>query len=78
MTHNFFVCNCGKHGCIFCDGGLGWCKTCNGFEGTLTTDCCGVWLYQSTLEIDIYKRGLDFLDTLGWIYPEAIRHAINL
>lgn len=28
-------------GCMFCQGGLRHCTVCGGFEGTLTTDCCG-------------------------------------
>jgi len=45
---------------MFCDGGLGHCTVCGGFEGTLTTDCCGRELTEREKD-EIYKMGtLDF------------------
>lgn len=62
MKHTWYECH-GKHespGCMFCDGGLGACTVCNGFEGTLTTDCCGRKMTEDE-ERRVYKEGtLDF------------------
>lgn len=54
--------NCSNSYCSICEGGLGACSVCGGFEGTLTTDCCGRRITQ--LEEDqIYRQGrLDFRD----------------
>lgn len=58
--HTWVECNCNTPGCMFCDGGLGACTVCGGFEGTLTTECCGRQL-TSEEEDRIYKQGnLDF------------------
>ncbi len=61
VGHSFYKCarqNC--YPCQFCDGGLGWCTVCNGFEGTLTTECCGRKITPEE-EHAIYKTGtLDF------------------
>ena len=60
MKHVFFNCHCNESGCQFCDGGLSWCTTCNGFEGSLTTECCGRHITLDE-EDRIYKDGnLDF------------------
>ena len=66
MKHKFYKCPPGEHenedyysGCLFCDGGLCHCTICNGFEGTLTTDCCGHHLNEHIREA-IYSGGLDF------------------
>lgn len=39
--HSYFECKCQSPGCMFCDGGLGWCTVCGGFEGTLSHECPG-------------------------------------
>jgi hypothetical protein len=59
---------------MFCDGGLGYCAVCGGFEGTLTTDCCGRKLTPNE-EDRIYRKGnLDFKDG-KWVdtpnYPRS-------
>lgn len=60
MKHKFHECTCNKKGCMFCDGGLGLCDVCNGFEGTLTTDCCGRRITPEEEEA-IYTEGtLDY------------------
>ncbi len=60
MKHIFHKCSCDKVGCMFCDGGLSHCTVCNGFEGTLTTDCCGRRLTPEEEEA-IYTMGhLDY------------------
>ena len=58
--HVWYKCNCGE--CYFCRSELTYCVVCRGFEGTLTTDCCGRLLTQEE-ENKIYKEGtLDFRD----------------
>ncbi|KKN70939.1 hypothetical protein LCGC14_0425410 [marine sediment metagenome] len=62
MKHKLFECACSELNCQFCAGGLGLCTVCGGFEGTLTTDCCGQKL-TSKEEAQIYEHGvLDFKD----------------
>jgi hypothetical protein len=34
---------------MFCDGGLGWCVVCGGFEGQLLSTCPGHKLNEETL-----------------------------
>ena len=60
--HIWYKCDCYEVGCQFCDGGLGACTVCGGFEGTLTTECPGVRITPEQ-EDRIYKIGnLDFRD----------------
>lgn len=59
--HLYFVCNCNRHGCQFCDGGLASCVICNGFEGTLPRNCPGIELTPMQRE-QIYRGELDFKD----------------
>lgn len=61
MKHTRYICHCsGERPCQFCDGGLFACTVCGGFEGTLTTDCCGRKLTEDE-ERRIYHSGtLDF------------------
>ncbi len=67
MKHTWYECNCHQTGCMFCDGGLGHCTVCNGFEGTLTTDCCGRKITEDE-EDAIYKKGtLDFVNG-EWVH----------
>ena len=62
MEHKWHECNCSEAGCMFCVGGLGACDVCKGFEGTLTTDCCGRPITKEE-EHKIYKEGtLDFIN----------------
>ena len=52
---------------MFCDGGLFHCTICNGFEGSLTTDCCGRKITPEE-EDKIYKKGtLDFVNG-EWVH----------
>lgn len=56
----WYVCSSTCTGCQFCRGGLAHCIVCHGFEGTLTTECCGRKLTEEE-EDKIYKQGtLDF------------------
>jgi hypothetical protein len=59
IEHTWYKCTCGEAGCMFCDGGLGSCTVCNGFEGTLTEECCGFRLDEHVLEA-VYKGGLNY------------------
>lgn len=57
--------------CMFCEGGLGLCTVCKGFEGQLTTDCCGRKLDQGILD-EVYVNGLDYIDG-HWVYKERYK-----
>lgn len=58
--HKWYECNCGE--CYFCRSELSCCEVCGGFEGTLTTHCCGRKLTPDE-ERKIYNLGtLDFRD----------------
>lgn len=61
MEHTWYECKCGHVGCQFCDGGLGHCTVCKGFEGTLTTDCTDKKLSEQTLNA-VWKGYIDFKD----------------
>lgn len=61
MEHTWYECKCGRTGCQFCDGGLGHCTVCKGFEGTLTTDCTGKKLSEPTLDA-VWKGYIDFVN----------------
>lgn len=68
--HTYYKCerrDC--YPCQFCEGGLSWCVVCNGFEGSLTTDCCGRKITDEE-EDRIYKQGtLDF-KAGQWVSPD--------
>ena len=72
MKHVFYECGgkCQEDGhCQYCDGGLAWCTTCGGAEGSLTTDCPGRKITADE-EDAIYKTGLlDYRDGQGWVNP---------
>lgn len=58
MPHKWHECHCGD--CYFCRSELTCCDVCGGFEGTLTTDCCGRRITKEE-EHRIYNLGtLDF------------------
>ena len=57
--HTWFECDCHRVGCQFCDGGLGACTVCGGFEGSLATECPGKRLSDKTLDA-IWKGYIDF------------------
>lgn len=62
IEHTWHKCNCDNVSCMFCVGGLGACDVCRGFEGTLTTHCCGRPITKKE-EKRIYEIGdLDFRD----------------
>jgi len=61
--HTWYKCTqpCHKPHCMFCEGGLGWCTACDGFEGSLPTHCPGRKIGESDQQL-IYKSTLDFRD----------------
>lgn len=69
-AHKYYKCpgTC-EYGCQFCDGGLGFCEVCNGFEGTLPSECPGTPMkpWQSS---GVWKGVLDFHDG-KWHYGYA-------
>lgn len=69
--HVWFECECNQTGCMFCDGGLGSCTVCGGFEGTLTHECCGYALDEHTLNA-VYKGGLDYVHGKWVVAPKHI------
>ena len=66
--HTWYECKCNKTGCMFCDGGLGACTVCGGFEGTLSTECAGRELHPNTLNA-IWKGHIDYRDG-RWVTGE--------
>lgn len=66
QNHTWHECDCHQPGCMFCDGALGLCTVCDGFEGTLTTHCCNRQLSQEEKD-EIYKGNRDFVNG-GWVY----------
>jgi len=61
MKHTFYKCKPNCLGCQFCEGGLGYCTTCGGFEGQLTTDCAGHKLNEKILD-RVWKGFYNFKD----------------
>ncbi len=61
--HKWFKCPsaCDLSYCAFCRGGLALCTVCGGFEGTLTTECCGRALTKAEEEAIYSERSLDFI-----------------
>ena len=47
--------------CPICDGGLGVCTVCGGFEGSLTTECLGRRMTEAEQD-DVYACVVDFID----------------
>lgn len=68
MEHIWYKCTCNEINCMFCEGGLGSCTVCGGFEGTLTKECCGHRLDSFILDA-IYKGGLNYISN-EWIVQE--------
>jgi len=72
--HTKYECKCTKEFCQFCDGGLFACTVCGGFEGTLTTECCGRKLTKEEEDRIYNKADLDFKDG-KWVnepnYPRS-------
>jgi len=72
MKHTEYVCK-GNHNypdCMFCDGGLFSCTLCNGFEGTLTTDCPLSPMSQKQSNA-VYAGTLDYREGKGWVIPDG-------
>lgn len=72
--HTFYECTCNHVGCQFCDGGLGWCTVCDGFEGTLPTECPGRKITEEEAA-KIYKwKSLDFING-EWVEKLAVQQS---
>lgn len=56
--------------CGFCNGGLFFCVTCKGAEGSLTTDCPGERM-SPEVERRVLCGQLDYTTTLGWHEPAS-------
>lgn len=69
--HTWYECGCNRTGCMFCDGGLGSCTVCGGFEGTLPTDCPGERM-DGALETRIYNGEIDYRAGRGWCEPDGL------
>ena len=73
--HTWYKCSGGHEypgNCQFCDGGLGACTVCDGFEGTLTTECPGRKITPKE-EDAIYKQGtLDFIFGEWWTKKKRV------
>ena len=63
VKHIYKDCKCKKVGCIYCDGGLLYCEVCGGFEGSLTTECCGRRLTREEEDRIYIHRNLDFINS---------------
>ena len=63
--------NCYKVVCMICDGGLALCSKCGGLEGSLTTDCPGGILSETTIN-KVYEGEFDFRAGIGWVQKPSI------
>lgn len=61
MEHTWYECKCKRAYCMFCEGGLSYCTSCGGAEGSLPTECPGVPISEEHQQL-IYKSTLDFRD----------------
>lgn len=59
--HTWYECNCNEIACQFCDGGLGLCTVCNGFEGTLTVECCGRKITEEEERLIYNERKINYV-----------------
>jgi hypothetical protein len=68
--HKWYKCKefCAEPGCMFCEGGLGWCTVCDAFEGQLLTTCPGYKLNEDALNA-CYHGNVKDLD--------VFRHAVS-
>lgn len=71
--HKLHRCNgddahCQEGRCCYCSGGLAFCTTCKGGEGTLPTDCPGVEMDEDTASA-VWDLKLDYVFPIGWVRP---------
>lgn len=52
---------CDGQACMWCDGGLEYCKVCGSFEGATTTHCPGAQMDRFTID-KVYTTDLDFVN----------------
>lgn len=69
-AHTWRICDCGEGTCWYCGGGLAWCATCGGAEGSLPTDCPGEEMSEAT-EDRVYAGAIDYRDGRGWVEPDG-------
>lgn len=74
--HTQFICKCNRTYCQFCEGGLYACTVCGGFEGTLTTDCCGRMLTKDEEDKIYHQQILNFRDG-QWREEDAFKQEIH-
>lgn len=60
QEHIWHKCKKPCDGCMFCDGGLGLCEVCGGFEGQLLTTCPGYKLNNEALDACYHGNVKDF------------------
>lgn len=78
MKHLAYVCKGGhdQPGCQFCDGGLFACTICNGFEGSVPTDCPGVPMTEEQADA-VYDGKLDYREFRGWVEPDGTGNSMG-
>jgi hypothetical protein len=52
--------------CVVCGGGLAYCHTCGGAEGSLPTDCPGERMTELREQL-VYDGVLDYVRGCGWV-----------
>lgn len=62
---------CENLSCPVCVGGLAFCTTCKGAEGSLPTDCPGEPMSQEH-QYHVYAENVDFTDQHGWHNPKEL------
>jgi hypothetical protein len=74
--HTQYVCKCNAPFCQFCEGGLFACTICNGFEGSLPTDCPGEKMTGERAD-EVYAGKIDFHETQGWVVPDGTGNSMG-
>ena len=62
--------SCSAPACPICEGGLEFCETCGGFEGSMTTDCPGS-VVSTFLADEVYRGEIDYRRGHGWVRGAA-------
>jgi len=69
--HKWYHCDPSCSGCMICDGGLGACVTCGGFEGSLAKDCPQVRC-EMIVHDEVHAGRIDYDRRRGWYRKERI------
>lgn len=64
--HVWYRCGPQCDGCMYCEGGLGFCTVCRGGEGSLPTECPGEAMPMLVAD-EVYAGRLDFKDG-KWVH----------